>query len=60
MIKVLKQGKKRIVCPHCESVLLYEDEDIKSYSTPSVDMGCMVRIRKITCPVCDEEVEVKK
>lgn len=38
MIKVLKYGKKKIVCPYCKSVLLYDNEDITNTKIPSGNM----------------------
>lgn len=51
MITVIKNGKaKRVCCPHCESLLEYEIEDLM--------MGGSVGkfYYYLLCPVCDKEI----
>lgn len=51
MITVIKNGKaKRVCCPHCESILEYEADDLM--------MGGLVGkfYYYLPCPVCDEEI----
>ena len=53
MIKVIKYGKKRrVLCEHCESLLEFEKEDIKT-----VQRGLN---KLIICPVCDMPVSIKE
>ncbi len=56
MIKVIKYGKKRrALCEHCESLLEFEKEDIKTVQT-----GMNEWEKQITCPVCDTPVSVEE
>lgn len=56
MIKVIKYGKKRrALCEHCESLLEFEKEDIKTVQT-----GMNEWEKQITCPVCDTPVSVRE
>ena len=54
MIKVIKYGKKRrVLCEHCESLLEFEKEDIKT-----VQRGMNEWEKQIICPVCDMPVSI--
>ena len=54
MVTVIKYGpKRRIKCKHCESILEFEKEDIKSVRT-----GCNEYENQIRCPVCSEKITV--
>ena len=51
MITVIKNGKaKRVCCPHCESLLEYEIEDLMMGGT----VGEFYYY--LPCPVCGEEI----
>ena len=55
MIKVIKKGtRKTVECPHCGSVLTYEEEDIEK-SGSSALFGCSQNSR-ITCPECTKVI----
>ena len=55
MIKILRQTKFVCTCGICETVLQYEEQDVKSER-----MGIQEWKHYITCPVCENEIEVKK
>ena len=56
MIKVIKYGKKRrVLCEHCESLLEFVKEDIKT-----VQRGMNEWEKQIICPVCDMPVSIKE
>lgn len=56
MIKIIKYGKVRKVdCPHCESVLEYEESDIIAEQ-----IGLNEYEYYIQCPVCRETIAVNK
>lgn len=51
MITVIKNGKaKRVYCPHCESLLEYEIDDLMMGGT----VGKFYYY--LPCPVCGEEI----
>lgn len=54
-VKVIRYGsKRRVTCCHCESLLEYEKEDVKT-----VQMGMNEYEKEIVCPNCSERVRVK-
>lgn len=53
-IKVIEYGKRRVKCDKCESVLEYENEDIKTIQT-----GMNEYQKQITCPVCNNAIYVR-
>ncbi|MEZ3491555.1 MAG: hypothetical protein K1W38_04430 [Lachnospiraceae bacterium] len=56
MVTVIKYGpKRRIKCKHCESILEFEKEDIKSVQTDYNEYE-----NQIHCPVCGETITVKE
>ena len=56
MVTEIKYGpKRRIKCKHCESILEFEKEDIKSVQT-----GYNEYENQIHCPVCGETITVKE
>lgn len=51
MITVIKNGKaKRVYCPHCESLLEYEIDDLSLGSTAE-NFYCY-----LLCPICEKEI----
>lgn len=55
MIKVVKYGRREVMCPCCESTLSYEPGDARY-----VDLGHNELKYFIKCPVCNRDVEVVK
>lgn len=54
MIKILEQKNHIVVCPHCESKLSYQKEDVETRQT-----GMNEYERFIRCPVCENDIRVK-
>lgn len=53
-VKVIRYGKRRMVCTYCGSLLEYEKSDVASVKT-----GINEYESEIECPNCQEKIRIK-
>lgn len=56
MIKVIRHGdRRRIVCPECNCIFLYEDCDVERTCTGPNEYEA-----RVSCPDCGKEINTER
>lgn len=59
---VEKEKDKAIICNHCNSIIQYNDEDVKIGQKEYYVYGCELNFEEysyIVCPKCGKEIKIK-
>lgn len=59
---VEKEKDKAIICNHCNSIIQYNDEDVKIGQTEYYVYGCELNFAEyfyVICPKCGKEIKIK-